>query len=413
MKRLLSILLAVMLLSTMGIVAIAEEQETLVFWTLQQSDSDVQGAQERAVAAFEEENNCKVEVTAFPYNELRDKLLAALAGGEGPDILLMDQIWVGQYAAAGFVEPIDEQLAASGIKHEDFFEGAWGASTYLGQTYGVPFDVGVWAMLYYNKDMFREAGLDPELPPKTWDEFLEYGKKLTNGDKYGTAVWVGTGDSGVCMVDAFTFSAGGKIVEDDNSAALLNSEAGVKALNFWNDMVAISPPGAVGRGEEDSLKLFTSGQVAMCLYGEWGQDTIATRAPEMDYGVALLPVPEEDAVSIGTFGGWLTGINKKCENKELAWKFIEYTSQKEVNKQIVGLTPANIEAAGEFLQERRIYPDVILQQLTTALYRPSTPIYTQLSEVQRNAIERVILGDADAQTALDDAAAEINAMLAE
>lgn len=387
--------------------------EKLVFWTLQQSDSDVQGAQEKAVAAFEEENGCTVEVTALPYTELRDKLLAALAGGQGPDILMMDQIWTGQYAAAGFVEPIDDRIASSNIKHDDFFEGAWGASSYLGKTYGVPFDVGVWSVIYYNKDMFREAGLDPESPPVTWDEFLEYGKKMTKGDKYGTAIFVGTGDAVQCMVDSFTFAAGGAIVNDDNTQCLINSEAGIKALDFWKACGEISPPGSVGRSEEDAFKLFTSGQVGMAFYGEWGQDTITTRAPDMDYGVCKLPVPKEGDTSVGTFGGFLVGINTQCKNKDLAFKFIEYTSQKEINKEIIGLTPAHKEAATEFLNEKRVYPEAIYEQLVDAKFRPSIPNYPEIAEIQRVATQKVLLGEADSKTALDEAAAEIDKLLNE
>ena len=382
----------------------------LTFWTLQQSDSDVQGAQERAVVSFEQANDCKVEVTAFPYVELRDKLLVALAGGQGPDILMMDQIWVGQYAAADFVIPIDDRLANADIRREDFFDGAWGASSYLGKTYGVPFDVGVWALLYYNKDMFRQAGLDPDKPPVTWNEFLDYGKKMTGNDKYGTAIWVGTGDAVQCMTNAFTFSGGGQIVNADNTKALLNSQAGVNALNFWKACSEISPPGSVGRSEEDAFTLFTAGQVAMFFYGEWGQETIATRAPDMDYGMALLPIPE-GGTSVGTFGGFLLGINKRCTQPDLAWKFIEYTSQKEINKKIVGLTPAHIQGAKEFLQERRKFPDTIFEQLTKAGFRPSLPNYPEVAEVQRMATQKVLLNEADSKTALDQAAVEIDELL--
>ncbi len=96
--------------------------------------------------------------------------------------------------------------------------------------------------MYYNKDMFKAAGLDPEKPPVTWDEFLAAGKKLTHGNQYGTAVWLGKGDALQCMTDAFTFSGGGKIISDDGKKALFNSAAGVAALNFWKACAAISPP---------------------------------------------------------------------------------------------------------------------------------------------------------------------------
>ncbi|MGO9310480.1 MAG: ABC transporter substrate-binding protein, partial [Spirochaetia bacterium] len=311
----------------------------LTWWTLQQSAMDIQTAQQNAVKDFEKQFNATVEVTSFPYVELRDKMLTAVAGGQGPDLLLLDQIWVAQYAAAKYVIPITEKMQGSGIKGTDYFPGAWGAGSYLGQIYAIPFDVGVWALMYYNKDMFKAAGLDPEKPPVTWDDFLAAGKKLTHGNQYGTAVWLGTGDAVQCMTDAFTFSGGGKIVSDDGKKALFNSPAGVAALNFWKACAAISPPGTVGRDEEQSFKLFTSGQVGMFFYGEWGQDTITVRAPKLNYGVANLPKPA-GGQSIGTFGGFNIGISAKAANKDLAWEFVKYITKQDVDQKATMLTPA-------------------------------------------------------------------------
>jgi ABC-type glycerol-3-phosphate transport system substrate-binding protein len=390
------------------------EKAVLTFWTLQQSAKEIESAQEEAVKDFEDKYNCDVQVTSFPYVELSDKLLAATASGQGPDLVLLDQIWVAQYAAAGFVIPIDDRMSGSPIKEEDYFPGAWGAGSYLGQTYGIPFDVGVWALLYYNKDLFADAGLDPETPPETWEEFLEVGEKLTKDDKYGTAVWIGKGDAIQCMTDAFTFSGGGSIVDETGTKALLNSEAGVNALNFWKACAEISPPGTVERSEEDSFELFTAGQVGMFFYGEWGQDTIAVRAPDMNYGMGLLPKPE-GGESIGTFGGFNLAINKDSDNKDLAWEFIVYSTSKDVNKEITMLTPAHKEAAEEYLEKNRDlgkgFADTIYKQLTTSLYRPAVPNYPEIAQVQNTATTKIVLGEATAKEALDKAAEEINNLL--
>ena len=96
----------------------------LTWWTLQQSAMDIQTAQQNAVKDFEKQFNATVEVTSFPYVELRDKMLTAVAGGQGPDLLLLDQIWVAQYAAAKYVIPITDKMQGSGIKAADYFPGA-------------------------------------------------------------------------------------------------------------------------------------------------------------------------------------------------------------------------------------------------------------------------------------------------
>ena len=382
----------------------------LTWWTLQQSAMDIQTAQQNAVKDFEKQFNATVEVTSFPYVELRDKMITAVAGGQGPDMLLLDQIWVSQYAAAKYVIPITDKMMGSGIKAEDYFPGAWGAGSYLGQIYAIPFDVGVWALMYYNKDMFKAAGLDPEKPPVTWDEFLTVGKKLTHGNQYGTAVWLGKGDALQCMTDAFTFSGGGKVISDDGKKALFNSPQGVAALNFWKACAAISPPGTVGRDEESSFLLFTSGQVGMFFYGEWGQDSIAVRAPTMNYGVANLPKPA-GGQSIGTFGGFNIGISAKCANKDLAWEFVKYITKQDVDQKASMLTPANKAAANLYLKEKRKFPDTIYTQLTLALFRPSVPNYPEVADVQHTATGKILLGQMSTQAALDEAAKAVDALL--
>jgi ABC-type glycerol-3-phosphate transport system substrate-binding protein len=385
---------------------------TISFWSMVQAAIDLKTAQEAAIKDFEQKNNVKVELTVFPYVELQDKLLTAVAAGKGPDILLLDQIWVAQYASAGFIEPLDSRVAKSKLKADDFFPGAWGAAKYQGKQYAVPFDVGVWALLYYNKDTFKKAGMNPEKPPVTWDDFYAYGKKLTNAkeNKYGTAIWVGTGDAVQCVVDAFIFSNGGKVVDDAGKKSLLNTPQAVEALEFYKKLQEISPPGTVGRSEEDSFKLFTAGQVAMFMYGEWGQDSIAARAPDMNYGIGLLPRPAAGK-SIGTFGGWEMAISKKSKNKDIAFKFLEYAAEANVNKAIASLTPANKEAALAFLKEKRKFPDVIYEQLTGALYRPLVPNYPEIAEIQRAATQAILLGQGTTKDILDDAAAKINTKL--
>jgi ABC-type glycerol-3-phosphate transport system substrate-binding protein len=386
------------------------EKQVISIWTLQQADVNIQEAQKNAAKSFEEQFNAEVQITSFPYAQLRDKMLAAVAGNEGPDILLLDQIWVAQYAAANYVIPLDDYLANSDIKAEDYFKGAWGAGSYQNKTYAIPFDVGVWAVLYYNKDMFAAAGLDPEKPPVTWDEFMDYGTKLTANGKFGTSNWGSGGDSVNCMTNAFTVAAGGALLDDTGKKILINEEAGVKALEFWAGLSKISPPGTVGKTEEDAFTLFTSGQTAMAMYGEWGQDTIATRSPDLNYGVANLPMPE-GGESVGTFGGFNLAINAKSKNKDLAWEFIKYSTNEENQKAITMLTPAHTKAASDYLNQKRKFPDIIYKQLTTATYRPNVANYPEIADLQIQATQKVMTGDSSAKDALQEAADKINGLL--
>jgi len=386
-----------------------DTKNSLTFWTVQQADINIMSSQKSVIKDFETIQNCSVDLMSYPYAELEEKNLIALASGHGPDILMVDQIWVSQYAASGFMIPLDEYIANSSINEEQYFKGAWESGKYMGKTYTIPFDVGVWALLYYNKSIFREEGLDPEKPPATWSEFLKVGKQLTKNGRYGVALY-SSSEAAQCVTDALIFSAGGKIIDDMGKKALINSEACIKAMNFLKACEEISPPGTVARAEEDSFKLFTSGKAAMFFYGEWGQDTIKTRNPEMDYGVALLPRPD-DGISIGTFGGFNLGINSKCENRELSWKFIEFATGKDAEMKITMLTPAHKEAAREYLKRRRKYNEVIFQQLSNSSFRPAVKNYTEISKVQIEATQKILLNQLGVKEALDEAAEKINELL--
>jgi len=390
------------------------QKVTLNVWLMKQAEVELIKAQEEALARFKElYPDIDVKFTVFPYNEYRDKLLVAAAAGNPPEISVVDQIWNPEFSAAGFIIPLDDYVAQSqSVKRENYFAGAWDSALFQGKLYGVPFDVGVWALNYYNKDFFRKAGLDPEKPPVTWDEFYEVAKKMTGGEQWGTALWVGKGDAIQCITDALIFSNGGSVLNADFTQCVLDQPPAIGAMEFFKKLQAVNPPGEVARTEEDSFQLFTAGKVGMFWYGEWGQDTVNARAPEMDWACTNFPKPA-DGQSIGTFGGWNMVIYKNAPNKDAAWKFIEYWTSREVNEKVSSLTPANIEAARAFLQNKRKFSDVIFQQLTTALYRPIFPKYPDLAEIQRNATTAILLDEKTVEEAMKDATQEINDLLNE
>jgi ABC-type glycerol-3-phosphate transport system substrate-binding protein len=406
-------LLIIMLVTLLTGSAFAQKI-TLNVWLMVQADVNLLKAQEDALAKFKElYPDIDVKFTVFPYSEYRDKLLIAAAAGNPPDISVVDQIWNPEFSAADFVIPLDDYVANSeSVKRENYFAGAWDSALFKGKLYGIPFDVGVWALNYYNKTFFKDAGLDPEKPPITWDEFYEAGQKMTSTDKWGTALWVGQGDAVQCITDALTFSNGGSVLNADFTECVLDQQAAIEAMKYFKKLQEINPPGEVSRTEEDSFQLFTAGKVGMFWYGEWGQDSVNARAPEMDWAITNFPKPA-DGQSIGTFGGWNMVIYKNAPNKDAAWKFIEYWTSKEVNEKVSSLTPANIEAAKSFLTNKRKFSDVIFQQLTQALYRPIFPKYPDLAEIQRNATTAILTGTSDVDSALKTATEEINALLAD
>jgi multiple sugar transport system substrate-binding protein len=388
--------------------------KTIEFWDMQQSDLDILAAQEAALAAFEAANpDIKVNVTVFPYPEYRDKLLIAVQGGKAPDISTLDQIWTSEFAAAGSIIPVDDYISASDIvKEELFFPGAWASNVYKGKTYGVPLNNDVWEELYYNKDLFKAAGLDPEKPPTTWDELLEMSRKLNDPPNiYGIALMGGKGEFTICTIDSFIYSNGGYILDPATGKVVFNSPEVIEALKFYKSLEEFAPPGTVNRDEAEAVNLFTAGKAAMALLGSWQQDTIRQRAPDMSWGVAMVPVPEGKTFH-GTLGGWSLSIYEQSEHKDAAWKYIEFLAGKDVQKAVSSLIPARLDAGKEFIEEKREGPDVIFNTVNSGYPRPISPVYPRISDIQTTMMQAIWTGT-PVEEAVAKAAEAIEEIVAE
>jgi ABC-type glycerol-3-phosphate transport system substrate-binding protein len=154
------------------------EKRTITFWNLFTS-----GVQNETIAElvnrFNKSNaGYSVRRIDIPYGQLHQKMLAAIAGEVPPDVSVFDRFQVASYAARNAFLPLDEMLRRDGIRGQEFFDAPWAECFYDGRQFAVPYDTDV-RVLYYNKALFRAAGLDPDRPPRTWSELREYSRKLT------------------------------------------------------------------------------------------------------------------------------------------------------------------------------------------------------------------------------------------
>lgn len=365
---------------------------TLEIWDMQQSSKDINEAYAPLVDAFEADNpGAKVKVTSFPYEQYRDKVLVAMKGGTGPDVLALDQVWMAEFAAAKLISPLDEQLAKSKtINSDDFYAGAWDSNKYNDQIWGVPLNADVWEQMYYNADLFAAAGLDPDSPPTTWDEWTAAAETLTTaGDQFGISM-IGCKDEGaIVTTNSFIFSNGGSIIED--GASSFNSPENVEALSQYSELLKFAPTGSAGTCEQDAVGRFTSGKAAMLLAGSWQQDTMKSAA-DFDWRIAVPPAPEGKSF-VGALGGFNLGVNAKTKSSDLAFKWVEFMSQPENQVAVNSLIPA-LKASGEdFAMANRVQPEVVLETLLNGSPRPLSPVYPAVSKAQQDAVQAIIAGE--------------------
>jgi multiple sugar transport system substrate-binding protein len=276
----------------------------------------------------------------------------AITAGTPPDLFfLWQQAYIGALAANGAVRPLDGYLRRSGLREQDFVPGALDQARYRGKLYGVPFLIDATG-LFWNREAFAEAGLDPNRPPRTTEEALDFAVKLTKRDARGNLVRLGLQPPTLQEVIAIF---GGRLADPVTGRITANDPRNVEALEWYVRLCDVQGGGLridsfqQGFGEFDSANnQFFVGKIAMMFSGEWWPVYITRYSPATDYGVADLPYPAKYPQQKGvTFlGGNFMAIPTESKHPDGAWAFMRWTQtrQAQVTLARVGHNLPNIRA---------------------------------------------------------------------
>ena len=180
----------------------------------------------------------QVEEIVLDWGTLYTKLILDFKAGNAPDVSTMHMPSLLQYVSLGILKPIDELAAKYGFKGEDIAEVVWDGAVIDGKRVAIPLDMHPFA-LYYNVKAFEAAGLDPDKPPTTGEEFIEYAKKLTvdaDGDgtpeQYGTGLGYSGGNPFRVWMSLLWQHAGQEVLNEDHTKAAFNTPAGIESLQW-------------------------------------------------------------------------------------------------------------------------------------------------------------------------------------
>ncbi len=296
-----------------------------------------------------------------------------------------------------------------------------------GKLYCMPFNSSN-AVLFYNKDLFRKAGLDPNKPPKTFEEVLEYAEKLTIKDDKGNIVQSTiTWNLNCWFFEQFMAAQNAPLVDNDNgrtgrpTKAIFNSPEGLKIFNFWNDLTKDGHMINTKIGDWTAARnLLISQKVAMLITSTSDVALMVTSAKENNYelGSAFLPAPadaEAGGVVIGGGSLWLIDGHPKNET-DAAWEFVKYMA--EAPQQIkwhtgTGYFPIrkdaleNLLAAGYYAESPHNLTTILQLLLSTQNYNTNGAIIGAFAEVRaivQSNVEKMLSGSLTPAEAL--AAAE-------
>jgi len=391
----------------------ADEQVKITFlwWP------DPGGGFEEVIKDFEKENSdIRVEMIKGPTStDTREMMYITgfLAGRSDYDMVLMDIVWLPKFAKQGWLVPLDEWFSKE--EKSKFLPGDIEGSIYKGRTYRVPLqtDAGI---LYYRKDLL-EAG--EYASPKTWKEFIEIAGKLQNKPDIWGFVFQGKQYEGlICNFLEILWSFGGDVFDEEGNL-VLNSQEGIEALKFMYDLVhtyQVTPEGVVTYEEEETRHIFQEGRAVFCRNWPymWKLAQEENSPVKGKIGMSVLP-SKKGIQSHSTLGGWGFGISKFSKNKEACIRFIEYITSYESQKKLhfkSGIVPTRraLFKDKDILKQNPFYSD-LYKILLSAKPRPVHPDYSQVSDVLRRFVHRVLLGELSAEKALESAESEIEGIL--
>lgn len=392
--------------SLFGLPAQAEDVKITV-WSL---DRDIQPAPNLIKDFNALGNGITVEYRQIQFDDVVSEAMRAYSTGQAPDIIAIDNPEHALFASRGAFLDLTDRIAASEVvKPENYYPGPLKSVMWDEKYFGIPKATNTIA-LYYNKDMFREKGLDPDKPPQTWAELVEAARTLTDPSKnvYGLTFSAKANEEGTFQFLPWAQMGGGGYDK-------INAEGAVKALETWKTIIdeRLASPDTLTRSQWDSTGTFNSGNAGMAISGPWELDRMLKEA-KFDWGVALLPVPEEGAQRSSAMGDFNWAIFSNTEHPDEAFKVLEYfvSQDDRMFKDFGQLPPRSditIPPTGEALKDAGL--KVFIEQLQYAQPRGPHPEWPKISKAVQDAIQAALTGQMSPKEALDQAAEKISAVL--
>ena len=348
-----------------------------------------------------------IDVVRLPFAGAEPKIQTALTTRTEPDIARVDVSFLAKLAGKNALLDLGPYVPVE--FREEVLPVALSSCYYDDTLWGLP-DQTNGLCLFYNKEHFRAAGLDPERPPATWDELISYGKKLTDRDE--GVFGIGLGNS-LWWTLPFFYTHGARFLSDDGTRCVLNSPEGIAAFQLKVDLYQKHgiEGGAWRAGGIVHDLGFQSGRYSMILNGPWAVESL--KRTDIDFGVGLIPAgPAGTATNVG--GNNLV-VFRRSKRPELAAEFLQFVASEETQRMWasrLGQIPVNVKAADAITSEEHPYLAVFVEQMKTAIPRPQVTSYPEIENLMNPEMQAALDGTKTAEAALNAAVAEIDKVLA-
>ncbi len=349
-------------------------------------------------------------IYAGNYNDARIKALAAMKSGKPAQLSVMFSIDIYELINQDAIVAFDDVVETDDEKKwlDSFYPTLMENGKTDGKTWGIPFQRST-IVMYYNKDAFRAAGLDPEKPPATWEELVSMGKKLTKADGSQWGAMIPSTGYPYWMFGALTMQNGEVLMNDSGNTTYFDKPGVVEALQFWKDLGSkhkIMPEGTIEWGT--LRQNFLEGKTAM-MWHSTGNLTAVKKGAKFDFGVAMLPAQKRRGTPTGG-GNFYIFKNSTPEEKRASVKLIRFMTSPErsaewsVKTGYMGVSPAAYETS--ILKDYVSgfpYAAVARDQLEYATAELSTHQTGRVRKLLDDSIQSALTGRSTPEEALTNA----------
>lgn len=348
------------------------------------------------------------------YSETMAKTMTAIKGGNPPDLAVLLSVNIFTLIDNDAIIPIEDLATSDADK--TWLKSFWPAfmlnSATEGKVWSAPFQRST-GVLYYNKELFQKAGLDPNKPPKTWDEMVDYAKKLTTTDDKGNVVQWGieipSTTAPFWLFGGMAIQNGVNLMNQDGTETYFVDPKVIEALQWWVDMTTVHKVMPQGLIEWGTLRQDFLEQKAAMIWHSTGNLTSVKNQAQFDFGVAMLPGKVQQGSPTGG-GNFYIFKSTVGEKRDAAYTFIKWMTHPEraaewcIKTGYVGTSPASWEtkALKEYVAS---FPPAAVgrDQLALAKAELSTHESERIVKILNDAIQAALTGKKTPAQSLADA----------
>jgi multiple sugar transport system substrate-binding protein len=352
----------------------------------------------------------KVEIVLTTWDTMEQKILVGLQSHNAPDVVTELESRTLRYARKNLLTDLTGVVTKLG--KDDLVSSALATGEFEGHYYSIPFRHDG-AGLYYNKDLFTAAGLDPEHPPQTWAQLVEYCKKLTvtkdgQTTQYGIAWPLGNVNNGVERFLALLFDHGGKLFNQDQSRFTLDTPEAISALDALVGLfkIGVAAPSSLEVDNTALRELFLNRRIAMYYSGPFDVQ------PILDAGIKLGTgfLPGVNGMGVTTVDGFSLIVPAHSSKQKAAEQFVAFVGQPKNQARLTATFPAS-NTALKFEQFNSAYLQPFVVQLGRVENMPNHPKWGELQRILFENIQAAVLGKKTSAQAMADANAQMNSSL--